>query len=207
MHHDNKAVKHPPPPPQSPPIPQRGGVCGGGHFGEGCLKELALFGLPHGARICSSSPCAFLPWAVASSRSLRSFSLRPAPPCLFPPTRLPHPLLCPLNVAAANEGEGAEAEEGEPPPPPVALAAAALGAAVAAVQVQYYLHLCTKKSKEAVQARFNPLGVAWQTKAGVTSRRTLGRVENFGVLPLAFPMALLQLVVRENGVRVCSFLG
>ena len=36
------------------------------------------------------------------------------------------------------------------PPPPVALTAAVLGAAVAAVQVQYYLHLCTKKSREGV---------------------------------------------------------
>ena len=36
------------------------------------------------------------------------------------------------------------------------------GVAVAAVQVQYYLHLCTKKSRDwvAVHARFNPgLGV------------------------------------------------
>ena len=74
-------------------------------------------------------------------------------------------------------------------PPPMALVAAALEAAVVAVQVQYYLHLCTKKSKEwvALQARFNRLGVAWQTKAGVTSRRTLGRVEIFEVLPPPCP--------------------
>ena len=69
--------------------------------------------------------------------------------------------------------------------------------------------LCSKKSREwvAVQACFNPRGVAWLTKAGVTSRRTPGRVEKFGVFPLAFPMALLQLAVRQNGVRVCSFLA
>ena len=54
------------------------------------------------------------------------------------------------------------------PPPPVAPVAAALGAAVAVVQVQYYLHLCTKKSREwvVVQAGFHPPAVAWQTKAG-----------------------------------------
>ena len=40
---------------------------------------------PHGARICCNSRCAFLLRAVTTSRSLRSFSLRPAPPCLFPP--------------------------------------------------------------------------------------------------------------------------
>ena len=49
--------------------------------------------------------------------------------------------------------------------------------------------------------------MALQAKAGVTSRRTQGRVEKFGCLPPTFPMALLQLAVRENGVRVCSFLG
>ena len=78
-----------------------------------------------------------------------------------------------------------------PPPPPVALVAAALGAAVATVQVQYHLHLCTNKSTEwvAVQARFHSPGLAWQTKAGVTSRRTLGRVEKFGVLPTRLPHA------------------
>ena len=69
-----------------------------------------------------------------------------------------------VGVAEADEGEGAEAEEGEdrPPPPPGALVAEALGAAVAAVQVQDYLPLCTKKSRDwvAVEAYFNPLGVA-----------------------------------------------
>ena len=76
-----------------------------------------------------------------------------------------------------------------------ALVAGVAGVAVAAVQVQYYLHLCTKKSRDwvAVQAGFNPgLGVAWQTKAAITSKRTLGRVEKFGVPRPAFPVALLE---------------
>ena len=86
---------------------------------------------------------------------------------------------------------------------------AALGAVVAAVQVQYYVHIYTKRSRECVvvQARFHPAGVAWHNKARVTSRRLLGRVEKFGVVPPTFPMALLQLAVTKNGVRVCSFLG
>ena len=49
--------------------------------------------------------------------------------------------------------------------------------------------------------------MAWQTDATVTSKRTLGRVEKIGVLPPAFPVALLQLAAGSNGVRVCSFLG
>ena len=56
--------------------------------------------------------------------------------------------------------------------------------AVAAVQVEHYVHLCTKKSRDwvAVQARFSPsLGVALQTKATITNKRTLGRIEKFGV--------------------------
>ena len=71
--------------------------------------------------------------------------------------------------------------------------AAVAGVAVAAEQVQYYLQLYTKKSMDwlVFQARFNPLGVALQTKATITSKRTLGRVENFGVLPPAFPVALV----------------
>ena len=83
------------------------------------------------------------------------------------------------------------------------------GLAVAAEQVEYYLHLCTTKSMDwvAFQARFNPLGVALQTKATITSKGTLGRVEKFGVPPPAFPVAQLQLSVGENGVGVCSFLG
>ena len=79
------------------------------------------------------------------------------------------------------------------------MVAAVAGVAVAAVQVQYYLHLCTKKSRDwvAVVARLNPgLGVAWQTKAAITSKRPLGRVENFGVLPPAFPVAQLQQAIR-----------
>ena len=60
----------------------------------------------------------------------------------------------------------------------------------------------------AVQARFSPsLGVAWQTKAAITSKRTFGRVENFWGLPPAFPMALVELAIRENGVGVYSFFG
>ena len=50
----------------------------------------------------------------------------------------------------------------------------------------HYLHLCTNKSREwvVVQARFNPgPGVAWQTKASITTKRNLGRVEKFGILP------------------------
>ena len=85
-----------------------------------------------------------------------------------------------------------------------------VGVAVAAVQVQRYLHLSTKKSTDwvAVQATFSPsLGVAWQTKAAITSKRTLGRVEKFGTLPPPFPMALLEVAIRENGVGVCSFFG
>ena len=60
----------------------------------------------------------------------------------------------------------------------------------------------------AVQARFNRgPGVAWQTTAAITSKRTLGRVEKSGVLPPTFPVALLQQAIPENGVGVCSFLG
>ena len=50
-------------------------------------------------------------------------------------------------------------------------------------------------------------GVAWQTKAAITSKRTLGRFKKFGVLPPAFPMALLPQTIREIGLGVCSLLG
>ena len=71
------------------------------------------------------------------------------------------------------------------PAPPVVLVGVALGVVVAMLQVQYYLHLCTKKSQHwvYVEARFKLLGVSWQTKAGISIMRTLGRVEKFGVLP------------------------
>ena len=49
--------------------------------------------------------------------------------------------------------------------------------------------------------------MALQTTAAITRKRILGRVEKFGVLPPAFPMALLELAIRQNGVGVCSFLG
>ena len=67
-----------------------------------------------------------------------------------------------------------------------ALVAWVAGVAVAAVQVQHYVHICIKKSRGwvAVKARFNPgLGVALQTKATITSKRCLGRVERFGFSP------------------------
>ena len=111
--------------------------------------------------------------------------------------------------AAAGEAAAPQEAAAEAAASSAALVAAVAGVAVAEVHVQYHLHLCTKKSKDwvAVHARFNPPGVVWQTKAAIASKRTLGRVEKFGVLPPAFPAALLQLAVGENGVRVCSFLG
>ena len=75
--------------------------------------------------------------------------------------------------------------------------------AVAAVQVHHYSHLCTKNNRDwvAVQVRFNPgPGVARQTKAAITAKRTLGTVEKFGFLPPVFPVALLQQAIRENGL-------
>ena len=59
----------------------------------------------------------------------------------------------------------------------------------------------------AVKATFNPSWVAWQAKAAITIQQTMGRVEKFGDFPPAFPVALLQLAVGENGVGVSSFLG
>ena len=56
-----------------------------GILGKGDLKRWRLLASPHGARIYTSSPSAFLLWAVVVSLSLCSFSLRPPPPYLFPP--------------------------------------------------------------------------------------------------------------------------
>ena len=56
-----------------------------GILGKGDLRRWRFLSAAHGARICTSSPFAFLLWAVPVSLSLRSFSLRPAPSCLFPP--------------------------------------------------------------------------------------------------------------------------
>ena len=54
-------------------------------LGRGNLRRWQFVASLHGARICSSCPCAFLLLAVVVSLSLCSFALRPAPPCLSPP--------------------------------------------------------------------------------------------------------------------------
>ena len=160
---------------------------------------------------------------ISSGRLLatsQSPSSSPSPSGSAPLWAPPAPKAAP---AAAEEAAWVAAEEralGEAAAPQeaaaeeagasAALVAVVAGVAVAAVQVQHYWHLCTKKSRDwvAVQARFNAgPGVAWQTKAAISGKRTLRRVEKFGFLPPAFPMALLQQAIRENGVGICSFLG
>ena len=56
-----------------------------GILGMGDLRRWRFLASPNGARIYTSSPSTFLMCAVAASLSLCSFSLRPAPPRLFPP--------------------------------------------------------------------------------------------------------------------------
>ena len=144
---------------------------------------------------------------ISSGRLLaasQSPSTSPSPSSLAPLWAPPAPEAA---LAAAAEAPWAAVEEeaaGEAAAPQEAAAeetgalealmAAVAGVALAAVQVQHYLRLCTKKSRDwvAVKARFSPnLGVPWQTKAAITSKRTLGRAEKFGTLPPAFPVALL----------------
>ena len=89
--------------------------------------------------------------------------------------------------------------------------AAVAGVGVAAVQVEYYLHLRTKKSRDrvAVQGgRSNPgPGVAWHIKVAITSKRTLGRVEKFGILPPRLPFRLASAGRSGKSRRGLFFCG
>ena len=83
-HNNNNNVEHLFNPANHLPFPEWG-EGGGGHFGEGCLKELALFGLPPwGGHLLQQPLC---PFAVGSGSLPEPALLLPeaSTPCLFPP--------------------------------------------------------------------------------------------------------------------------
>ena len=96
VHRNNNTVEHPLPPHVTSHLPNQGRVEGG------ILGRGSFLASPHGARIRSRSPYALLVWAVAAFRSLRSFSLRLAPPCLFPPHVSRTRCFAPLNFLTSS---------------------------------------------------------------------------------------------------------